>query len=321
MMKPVRSIKNQYRGVNAHLHSFWQAKHKWNRFHNVHIGDLMKLMQQQLTPMGYIAEAEESLQIRRIGDDVAHKPVADVLISDTDYQRASYEGGAKLASPQTISLEELIEEDLEHPYSAVAIYSDFLASESGEPVAWVELLSPTNKGETEDAKTYRAKRRLMLEKGLVFVEMDYLHETPPTFRLLADYTRSIPDSHPYRILVLDPRPDFKEGQWGLGEFSVDEPIPILTIPLNGDDKIEFDFGAAYRKTFEESVYGFQMDYSQFPLNFERYSETDRTRIANRMLAILKAARDGVDLEKNVPLAVEEVPLETALQRISEFVGA
>ncbi len=60
MMKPVRSIKNQYRGINAHLHSFWQARHKWNRFHNVHIAHLVGLLKAQLLPMGYTAVNEEA---------------------------------------------------------------------------------------------------------------------------------------------------------------------------------------------------------------------------------------------------------------------
>jgi hypothetical protein len=39
-MQPIRAIKNQYPGINAHLHSFWQGEGEWNNFHNRHIGDL-----------------------------------------------------------------------------------------------------------------------------------------------------------------------------------------------------------------------------------------------------------------------------------------
>src|SRR5689334_15072265 len=83
---PVQSRKNQYLGINAHLHSFWQAMGKWNRFHNVHVGDIYKILNEQLHPMGYKAEVEESLQIRRT-DDAPHKPRADVLIRDTAVSR------------------------------------------------------------------------------------------------------------------------------------------------------------------------------------------------------------------------------------------
>ena len=62
-MLPVRSLKNQYRGINAHLHSQWQAHGNWAGFHTRHIGDLAGLLRRQLYPMGYVAEIEESLQV------------------------------------------------------------------------------------------------------------------------------------------------------------------------------------------------------------------------------------------------------------------
>ncbi len=221
-----------------------------------------------------------------------------------------------------VTLHDLLEddEDREHPYFAIAIYERD-ESDLGAPVAWIKLLSPSNKGDSRDALAYRNKRRALVRSGLVFVELDYLHETAATFWRFGDYTRNEPDAHPYRIIVLDPHPDLEEGNVYLKEFDVDQPIPTMTIPLSGSDQLTFDFDAAYRKTFEEMLYGLdEVDYSQFPLNFERYSKEDQTRIANRMLAVMKAARDGVDLEANVPLATEEVPLETALEQIMLMVG-
>ena len=64
-MKPVHTVKNQYLGINAHLHSYLQASSDWTEFHTNHITDLMRLMRAQLYPMGYIAKIEQSLQIRR----------------------------------------------------------------------------------------------------------------------------------------------------------------------------------------------------------------------------------------------------------------
>lgn len=54
-MKPVRSVKNQYLGVNAHLHSFWQGAGKWNRFHNYYIGQIVGPLRAQLIPMDRVA--------------------------------------------------------------------------------------------------------------------------------------------------------------------------------------------------------------------------------------------------------------------------
>jgi hypothetical protein len=60
-MKPIRDVtKNQYRGINAHLHSYWQAKGGWDTFHFNHIPDLMRLINGQLPP-GYVADLIQSL--------------------------------------------------------------------------------------------------------------------------------------------------------------------------------------------------------------------------------------------------------------------
>ena len=127
---------------------------------------------------------------------------------------------------QTLTVEALLEdeEDWEHPYSAIVIHTLDTEQSADIPVAWMELLSPTNKGNSQDAQTYRAKQRLLLEQQIIFVEVDYVHETPPTFTQFADYSFHQIDSHPFRIIVLDPRPDFRHGPVTHVEFDVDEII-------------------------------------------------------------------------------------------------
>ena len=316
-MASVRTIKNQYRGINAHLHSFWQAEHRWNRFHNVHISDLLKLMRIQLLPMGYTASIEDSLQIRRIGDDLNY-PKGDIVISDLrDTPRSHI---PLKHSTTSLVIEDLLldELDAEHPYSAVVIREN--DSDIREPIAWIELLSPTNKGDTKDARTYYGKRWALLESGIVFVELDYLNETAPTFDNLPDYTRGDPDAQPYRLIILDSRLDLRQGPVKLEEFGVDMIPPEMSIPLNGDDKLLFDFAAAYQKTFEETRYGFEpeLDYHQLPLHFDRYSRADQERIVARMLAIAQAERAGVDLEANAPLPTETISLETGLDQLRQL---
>lgn len=142
MVQAVRSVKNQYLGINAHLHSYWQGIGKWNRFHNVHIAQLLVTLKARLLPMGYTAETEESLQIRR---------VADILIGDLGRQRVPHLQSSRM-DVQTLPMEEFVdaEDDTEHPYYAVAIY-ERMVNELSIPVAWIELLSPSNKGGSLDA--------------------------------------------------------------------------------------------------------------------------------------------------------------------------
>ncbi|MEZ4862517.1 MAG: DUF4058 family protein [Caldilineaceae bacterium] len=316
-MGVVCAVKNQYLGVNAHMHSLWQGMGKWNRFHNVHIAQLLMALKAQLLPMGYTAETEESLQIRRLTDSVK-LPRADILIGNLDPYRA-LQPSAGFTEGQSLALADLIEEDedLEHPFYAVAIYERLTRPELSVPVAWLELLSPSNKGKTFDAHAYRAKRKRLLQSGLVFVELDYLHETPPTFEHLPDYTLNAEGSHPYRIVVLDPRPNFRSGRVALHQFDVDSPIPTVEIPLHGADRLRFDFDKVYQKTFAEALYGFDMDYQQLPVNFTRYSRADRTRIGARLVAVLQAAVDGVDLETG-PFATATMTLDEAQTCMTEL---
>ncbi len=324
---PIHTTKNQYRGINAHLHSFWQAAQKWNRFHHPHVDDLFRLMKALLLPIGYTVNIEESMQIRREEALPALRPKPDITVRDASARHpagAATRGGE--AAPLIeggIALESLLEPALEADSTYAALAVSTLAEDPrlSETVAWVELLSPSNKGDTRDAYAYLAKRHIALEHGIVFVELDYLHETPPTFERLPDYTRGDPDAHPYRISVIDPRPDYQDGTAWLHTWDVDMPLPVVKIPLNGHDVLTFDFDAAYQRTFEGALYGFdrELNYAELPQHFARYSEADRSRIANRMLTVLRAAENGADLEA-APLPVTTLPLDEALHALDALRG-
>jgi hypothetical protein len=291
-MSPLRTLQNQYRGVNAHLHSYFQAMGGWQDFHTAHISDLGRTLKTLLLPMGYTAEIESSLQIRRV-DDSPIRPASDVIIYDQNPERFYHPTTtpSAQAGEQVYPIEELLitSELSEKPYHAIAIYEQ---AHKGIPVAWLELLSPSNKGYSEDAEHYRERRLDILNTGVVFIEIDYLHETPSTFLRLPQYhvrqgQATDPNAHPYRIALIDPRPDFQTGTVHLFEFNVDDPLPTITIPLNGEDKLIFDFGVPYQKTFEEMLYGLEkVDYQTLPLHFERYAPTDQLRIMRRMLTVL-----------------------------------
>lgn len=261
-MKPVHSVKNQYRGINAHLQSYLQYETElWTGFHTFFIADLARFLQKQLVPKGYIADIEISVQIRWY-DETIGRPRADVLIIDPEAVRASSSSSpVAIAEAEDITIRALPElvrlPDEELIYRAIAIRR---AGESprGNPITRIELLSPSNKPGGSAAAAYLDKRLALLRSGIVFVELDFLHESPPTLEDVAMYRpadkgiTTQPGSHPYRIVVIDPRPDVRTGWGRLKEFDVDAPLPEkMTIPLAGKDFIRFDFGALYQRTFEE----------------------------------------------------------------------
>lgn len=263
-MSAVQSIKNQYRGINAHLHSIWQTKANWNRFHHVHIAHLMVNLRTHLDRYGHTAHLERSLQ-----NDNSEKGLNAIVI-----------------------------------YNQVA-----------EPtiVARIELISPT----MLNSWHYVAARRRCLEQGIVSVDLHYVHQSAPTFKHLPDYTIGKANSHAYHIVTIDPRPSMDVGLAYIYSFNVDDEIPIAKIPLSGGLMVKFDFGAVYRRTFEQGSFGKHIDYSLFPMKFNRYNSADQTRIARRMLAVLKVRQAGLSLEHS-PCPTENISLDDALAQIADL---
>lgn len=83
-MGPLQAIKNQYPGINAHLHSYWQGRGGWSRFHTNHIADLLRALRPALLPRGYDAEPPRF-------------PESDLTIDDRERERAARPGGQSSA--------------------------------------------------------------------------------------------------------------------------------------------------------------------------------------------------------------------------------
>ncbi|MBN1287321.1 MAG: DUF4058 family protein [Anaerolineae bacterium] len=306
----VRSIKNQYRGINAHLQSYLQGEGDWPNFHALYIAQLALAMRADLRPLGYIVAVEQSLQIQRF--ERIHRPKSDITIYDTQSDRPAAAAASRPARAGEVVLSvpvmfEISDEELKES-KAIAVYeagSD-REKQKHKPVAWVELLSPSNKPGGAGDRVYQMKRKAILQSGVVFVEIDYLHESPATVGGVANYPAGEDNAHPYRLVVIDPRPAFWKGEGRIREFDVDMLIPTMTIPLSGDDSFDFDFGAPYQATFEAMFYGDDVDYRELPPDFDTYSEADQARIVRRMLAVLEAAARGEDLERG-GFAVDEGP--------------
>lgn len=323
-MQPIRSVKNQYLGINAHLHSKLQNEGGWADFHARHIIHLADTLKARLRGMGYTVGVEESIQIKRISH--TSEPESDVLIYDPASRQSTSgsQTAAVLEHPMTIA-ELLSPEPLsEKPFRSIVIY-DVKAGQSGrgKPIAWIELLSPANKGDSDDAQIYRHKRLEVLAAGLVYIEIDYLHETPSTFPAISSYRtprkrKANENARPYHIVLMDAREKFEKGPAWVNAFDVDEPIPTLTIPLSASDTITFDFGIPYTKTFEEGFLGDEVDYRQFPIKFDHYNTADQARIAARMLAVLKAYQAGIDLE-NGPFPVEVYNVEETISQVQSLI--
>ena len=288
---PIILRENPYRGVNAHLNSALQHEPDgWSPFHTAHITHIAEALDAQLPP-GYEVSLEKSLQIREYHPETGERirrPVPDVTIYDVDSETARPGGVSGAATAPTLTLpaiETLQEEGWDKYLTAVVV----IDTANGTPVARLELLSPVNKPPGDGFLQYLEKRIVNLKEGTPLIELDYLHESRPVIRRLPSYPDRQPGSYAYSIVITDPRPALEEGVTHVFGFGVDDPIPVVNIPLVGDEVLPFDFGPVYHRTVASLRYFYsRADYAQEPVNFDRYSEVDQARIRARMQAVAAA---------------------------------
>ncbi len=292
-MMAIRSSKNEYLGVNAHLHSYFQSKGGWSSFHTKYISDLAEAINAKLPP-GYLVDLVQSLQIREFHTESGErlrKPMLDITIYDTQpttQRPVSLPSGTAATLVQPVI--NTIELDDQAYYTAVLIYVVEDDENLGRPVTRIELLSPTNKS-GEGYLQYREKRSTALRIGVGLIEVDYLHETDSPIKGVPSYSRHQPGSYAYTITVNDPKPSLEKGLSKTFGFNVDDPIPTIDIPLAGEETLSLDFGTVYNQTFVSlGAYSHRVDYEQLPENFQTYSEADQERIREVMRRVVEGQR-------------------------------
>lgn len=304
---PLHSRVNQYRGVNAHLHSVLQNRRAaWTIFHAAHVIDLAREVQRNL-PAGYVVAPEASFQIREFhpdtGEPINHRKPRGVRPDISVHeQRASISASAPelFAEAAPVLIAPAIEEidDPEIYLTAVAIHESDEDLNMGRAVTWIEVLSPTNKPGGTGYLRYRQKRGDAFRSGMALVEIDYLHQSASVSDQVPSYPDGEQKAYPYNILITNPRPTLEEGKLRVYGCHVDDPLPKLTIPLLDTDIVRLDFRAVYNQTFESfPIYNHQVDYAQLPERFDSYSPDDQQRIQARMAAVADAQAKGLDLEQ------------------------
>ncbi|MGB1286044.1 MAG: DUF4058 family protein [Aggregatilineales bacterium] len=305
---PIRSRYNQYRGINAHLHSALQHERGvWEIFHGVHITHLTEVID-AILPAGYAVDPEKSMQIRAFHPDsgetiiAPRQPRPDLTIYASTESVAISE--TAVATQPTRILPAIASLDLdEQSYLRNLVIKKIEDDGTLTPVTWIELLSPTNKPPNSGAYQYREKRNFTIRQGLSLVEIDYLHETRSPVPEIFDYRRQYPGATPYNIVITRPQPVLIDGSMWIYEVSVDEQLPAITVPLRYEETITLDLQQVYNRTFSSlGAFSRRVNYAKTPVNFDSYDTEDKRRIERRMTAI-KAAIDAGDTlsETLIPL--------------------
>ena len=265
-------FKNPFAGINPFYHEMLLVQNRWVSFHNVFWVECFKILSTKLRGSGYKVELEDTLHIHPIGQGmIRYRP--DLYISTKKI--ITYPPQAQYTNAVVAVTDILDIDDEDESPLAIVIHRD-----EGEPVAWIELLSPTNKLPNHAYYQYVGKRKVVLSMGIVFIELDFIHTQPPTFRY-PDYSKRENDAQPFHTTVIIPNPTLENGVAHVGHFGVMNKIPMLTIPLLGDETLEMDLDAIYQQLFIDVDYASRIDKSVATLT--TYHPDDREKI----LAYLK----------------------------------
>ena len=115
---------------------------------------------------------------------------------------------------------ELGEEETRY-HRSVAIYAlSEGEQDAGEPVCWIELLSPSNKPGGQDSNYYQEKRRRIHQSraSCLWKLIISMNRPRPFSALPSSINSEASNGQPdlgvsaYRIVVIEPRPDFAPGE-------------------------------------------------------------------------------------------------------------
>lgn len=296
---PINSTKNLYPGVNAHLNSFLQQEDGgWESFHTEYLVALRQTLEKRLPP-NYYAITEKSLQISEyaFGELTRRRTSPDVTVYQKERSGTRVTASSAAVAPSIIlPLAKLLYDDDDYLVSVI-VYQMEGGKYPGKPIVRIELLSPANKPHGSYYQQYLAKRLQTLRSGLLLVEIDFLHETPPLLTELPSYPDHDHEAFPYTIMVSKPYPTPEEGQAEVYNINVDGVLPVINFPLAEDDEVELDFGLAYNLMLENArAFQVVVDYEQAPVNFDRYTPEDQAKIRSLLEAIRQNATD----ERNAP---------------------
>lgn len=283
--------ENQFIGINPHLMSFLQTPgagattSTYPSFHGRHISHISDFLNQVLPPH-YIALPETSLQIKgREAPDTPltkdSQPKPDVAIYQKREFSRAVEAVSRAVSP-TLQVAMLLEDPQEMLGIGIYEYETGEHDAHGKLVVRIELLSPANMLGGSYYEVYQQSRSKALATGTPLIEIDYLHEYPSPVKGVPDYPNDA-NAKAYNITVSRPAEKMVDVYF----FGINEAIPTVYIPLQGEEYINFDFGAPYADTWKKSRFWYYVDYSQEPLRMHTYSVADQEAIRAHIRVIVE----------------------------------
>jgi hypothetical protein len=239
---------------------FLETNPIFQELHTQMLAEMQALLQPQLRPK-YVARLERHLSEGSVWD--APQGAVSLERKEPDLTVVSPSAGqthtgstATLAQPAASAAEELDADELElRKQRRIVIYVQ------GRPrlaVTGIELLSPGNKQPGAVAQErYLEKRASALHGGLHWVEIDLLRGgARPQIPV------PVPGPATYLSYVAQVTPT----GWNhlLYAWRLRDPLPVLPIPLLGEDRAQVDLGRCFAAAYDRIAADEEVDYSAAP---------------------------------------------------------
>ena len=249
-------MKSPFPGMDPYL----EVNPLFHEFHTQLLAEAQARLQPQLRPK-YVARlerhlAEGSTWDSGLGINSLQGKEPDLTIAASPLLTDREPSTDLLASPTAVAEEELDADELElRKQRRIVIY---LQSRPRQAVTSIELLSPTNKAAgTVGQSRYLEKRSSALHGGLHWVEIDLLRggKRPPI-------PVDLPRAFTYLAYVAQATATgWKHHAFG---WNLRDPLPVLPIPLLGDDQASLELEACFIAAYERIAADEEADYSVEP---------------------------------------------------------
>jgi hypothetical protein len=239
---------------------FLETNPIFQELHTQMLAHMQALLQPQLRPK-YVARLERHLSEGSVWDAPQgavslERKEPDVTIVRRSADRKHTGSTAPLARPAASAVEELEADELElRKQRRIVIY---VQDRPRLAVMGIELLSPGNKQPGAIAQErYLEKRASALHGGLHWVEIDLLRggARPPI-------PVPVPESADYLCYVAQATPR----GWNhlLYAWALRDPLPVLPIPLLGEDQAQVDLGECFAVAYDRIAADDEVDYGAAP---------------------------------------------------------
>lgn len=225
-------MPSPFPGMNPYL----EHPHVWHDFHNAFAIHLREEVAKAV-PSDYVVRVDENVYIHELPEEQRK------LFARPDVAIAH---GSKRQDP-THSALELLEAPsaIRHYLTVDELHENYLTirdSKTREVITVIEILSPSNK--IKDRDQYVEKRNEILKGPSHLVEIDLLRigERMPDMNLP-------PCDYAIMVSHRDSRPD--AGFWPI---SIRSPIPLLPIPLRGEEFVRVDLKPAIDRVYDTARY-------------------------------------------------------------------